>query len=211
MSQGKEAAAAQNRRRLLALFAAVGAVLIVLVTIALYSMHRLDGIVSANLARIDSLTATVDAARIAQVAFKTQVQEWKNTLLRGHDAQDFDRYRKAFLEQRKLVQERFGALAADAKVDIASALDLFESRAGFIAARGIEVSSIRFATAFSIGFDYYTGFEFRLHDPAGRVEQPLVAGGRYDDLLTRLGSKTQIPAVGLGAWVGRLTAYRGRA
>ena len=103
------------------------------------------------------------------------------------------------------------ALAADAKVDIASALDLFESRAGFIAARGIEVSSIRFATAFSIGFDYYTGFEFRLHDPAGRVEQPLVAGGRYDDLLTRLGSKTPIPAVGLGAWVERLTSYRGRA
>ncbi|MDT3685794.1 MAG: ATP phosphoribosyltransferase regulatory subunit [Pseudorhodoplanes sp.] len=103
------------------------------------------------------------------------------------------------------------ALAADAKVDIASALDLFESRAGFIAARGIEVSSIRFATAFSIGFDYYTGFEFRLHDPAGRVEPPLVTGGRYDDLLTRLGSKTQIPAVGLGAWVGRLTACRGRA
>jgi methyl-accepting chemotaxis protein len=119
MSQGKEAAAAGNRRRLLALFAAVAAVLIVLVTIALYSMHRLDAIVSANLARIDALTAMVDDARVAQVAFKTQVQEWKNTLLRGHNAQDFDRYHKAFLEQRKLVQARFAALAAEAK-----ALDL---------------------------------------------------------------------------------------
>lgn len=98
------------------------------------------------------------------------------------------------------------ALAADAKLDLAGAVDLFESRAGFIAAGGIDVSSMRFATAFSIGLDYYTGFEFRLHDPAGRVEQPLVTGGRYDDLLTRLGSKTQIPAVGLGAFVGRLAA-----
>jgi ATP phosphoribosyltransferase regulatory subunit len=103
------------------------------------------------------------------------------------------------------------ALATDARIDIAAALDLFESRAGFIAARGIDVSSIRFATAFSIGLDYYTGFEFRLHDPVGRVEQSLVAGGRYDDLLTRLGSKTPIPAVGLGAWVGRLNACGGRA
>lgn len=96
------------------------------------------------------------------------------------------------------------ALAADAKLDLTLALDLFESRAGFIAARGIDVSSIRFATAFSIGLDYYTGFEFRLHDPAGHIERPLVAGGRYDDLLTRLGSKTPIAAVGLGAFVGRL-------
>lgn len=102
------------------------------------------------------------------------------------------------------------ALAADAKLDIASAVDLFESRAGFIAARGIDVSSIRFATTFSIGLDYYTGFEFRLHDPAGRVEQPLVTGGRYDDLLTRLGSKTPIAAVGLGAFVGRLAACGGK-
>lgn len=103
------------------------------------------------------------------------------------------------------------ALAADAKIDLAAALDLFESRTGFIAARGVDVSSIRFATAFSIGLDYYTGFEFRLHDPAGREAQPLVAGGRYDDLLTRLGSKMQIPAVGLGAWVGRLAAFGGRS
>jgi len=103
------------------------------------------------------------------------------------------------------------ALAADAKIDLAGALDLFESRAGFIAARGIDVASIRFSTAFSVGLDYYTGFEFRLHDPAGRVQQPLVAGGRYDDLLTRLGSKTQIPAVGLGAFVGRLVACGDRS
>lgn len=103
------------------------------------------------------------------------------------------------------------ALASDAKIDLAAMLDLFESRTGFIAARGVDVSRIRFATAFSIGIDYYTGFEFRLHDPAGRTEQSLVAGGRYDDLLTRLGSKTPIPAVGLGAWIARLSICGDRA
>lgn len=100
-------------------------------------------------------------------------------------------------------------LASDARLDFSAAIDLFEKRAGFIAARGINVSSIRFATAFSVGLDYYTGFEFRLHDPSGRIERPLVAGGRYDDLLTRLGSVIPIPAVGLGAFIGRLEAAGG--
>jgi hypothetical protein len=115
MSQGKDAAAADNRRRLIALFAAVGAVLIVLVTIALYSMHRLEGIVSANLARINALTEMADDARVAQVGFKTQIQEWKNTLLRGHNPQDFDNYHRAFITQREQLHTRLAELAAQAK------------------------------------------------------------------------------------------------
>jgi ATP phosphoribosyltransferase regulatory subunit len=97
-------------------------------------------------------------------------------------------------------------LASDANVRIDAALDLFESRSGFLATRGVDVSKIRFSTRFFIGLDYYTGFEFRLHDPSGRVEAPLVAGGRYDKLLSRLGAPTPIPAVGLGVWIERLMA-----
>jgi ATP phosphoribosyltransferase regulatory subunit len=97
-------------------------------------------------------------------------------------------------------------LASDASIKIDAALDLFESRTGFLAARGVDVSRIRFSTRFFIGLDYYTGFEFRLHDSAGRIEQPLVAGGRYDKLLSRLGSTAPIPAVGLGVWIERLAA-----
>ena len=43
-------------------------------------------------------------------------------------------------------------------------------------------------------------------EPSGRIEQPLVAGGRYDKLLSRLGSAKPIPAVGLGVWIERLAA-----
>lgn len=103
------------------------------------------------------------------------------------------------------------ALTASAGIDMNAALDLFESRTGFIAARGIDVTTMHFETGFSIGLDYYTGFEFRLHDPQGRLPQPLVAGGRYDDLLTRLGSQDKIPAVGLGAWVERLARCGGQS
>jgi ATP phosphoribosyltransferase regulatory subunit len=104
------------------------------------------------------------------------------------------------------------ALAADGNMAAAmgSALDLFESRAGFLAARGIDLKRVRFWTAFGRGFDYYTGFVFELTDPA-RTGDPLVAGGRYDGLLTRLGASEPIPAVGLAAWIERLAVYGGAA
>src|SRR4051812_23184162 len=96
--------------------------------------------------------------------------------------------------------------ARDTGLNLDAALDLFESRTGFMAARGIDVGRIRFSTAFGRGLDYYTGFIFELHD-AGRPEAgQFVAGGRYDGLLTRLGSPVPIPAVGFAVWMERLTA-----
>lgn len=101
-------------------------------------------------------------------------------------------------------------LAKDGGLKLDAALDLFESRTGFLAARGVDVRRIRFSTAFGRGLDYYTGFVFELHDPAGRAAGQFVAGGRYDGLLTRLGSATSTPAVGFAVWIERLAACGGR-
>jgi len=100
-------------------------------------------------------------------------------------------------------------LAADAKIALGPALDLFETRSGFLAARGVDVRGIKFSTGFGRGFDYYTGFVFELHDPRGK--SALVAGGRYDGLLTRLGARAPIPAVGFAASIEELTACGGAA
>ncbi len=62
------------------------------------------------------------------------------------------------------------SLAGDGGLKLDAALDLFESRTGFLAARGVDITRIRFSTRFFIGLDYYTGFEFRLHDPTGRID-----------------------------------------
>jgi len=102
------------------------------------------------------------------------------------------------------------ALAKDANMmpALAPALDQFERRTGFLEARGIDVKLVRFSTAFGRGFDYYTGLVFELTDPE-RTGDPLVAGGRYDDLLTRLGASDPIPAVGFAVWIERLAIYGG--
>jgi len=100
-------------------------------------------------------------------------------------------------------------IAKDGSLKLNAALDLFESRTGFLAARGVDVRRIKFSTAFGRGLDYYTGFVFELHDPQGRAAGQLVAGGRYDGLLTRLGSHKPIPAVGFAAWIERLAARGG--
>jgi ATP phosphoribosyltransferase regulatory subunit len=103
------------------------------------------------------------------------------------------------------------ALAKDAKLDITAAIDQFESRVGFMAARGIKTGATRFSTSFGRGLDYYTGFEFELHAQGNnkgnnKGNEPLVAGGRYDGLMTQLGAPTPIPAVGFSVWVEALTA-----
>jgi ATP phosphoribosyltransferase regulatory subunit len=103
------------------------------------------------------------------------------------------------------------ALADDSKLALSAALDLFESRTGFLAARGVDVARIRFSTAFGRGIDYYTGVVFELHDATGGVSGQLVAGGRYDGLLSRLGSPRPIPAVGFAVWIERLAAGGGPA
>jgi ATP phosphoribosyltransferase regulatory subunit len=96
------------------------------------------------------------------------------------------------------------ALASDAGLDIHAAIDQVESRTGFMAARGIETGRISFATSFGRGVDYYTGFEFELQRK-GNGDEPLVAGGRYDGLMTQLGATAPIPAVGFSIWIEALT------
>jgi ATP phosphoribosyltransferase regulatory subunit len=93
-------------------------------------------------------------------------------------------------------------LAAEGGLALDAALDLFEARNAELAKRGIDLKRVAFSSAFGRGMDYYTGFVFELTD--GTSPEPLVAGGRYDDLMTRLGSQMPIPAVGFSIWIARL-------
>jgi ATP phosphoribosyltransferase regulatory subunit len=95
-------------------------------------------------------------------------------------------------------------LADSAQLDLAAALDAFEMRTGFIAARGTKIEEIRFSAAFVRDFDYYTGFVFEAHDPLTPGAKTALGGGRYDGLARRLGSAEDIPAVGAAITLDRL-------
>lgn len=99
---------------------------------------------------------------------------------------------------------RLRALAATAGLDLSAALDSFDARLGFIAARGIDVSLLDFAAGFARNLDYYTGFVFEAQDPARTDARPIIGGGRYDRLLATLGAEDNIPAVGAAIWCDRL-------
>jgi len=73
-----------------------------------YSGHQANSNLQQALATAGAVGAASDAARQAQVDFKVQVQEWKNILLRGNNAADFDKYLKGFRHEGAKAKEALG-------------------------------------------------------------------------------------------------------
>ena len=97
------------------------------------------------------------------------------------------------------------ALASEAGLDLDAALDSFDARLNFIAARGLDLTRLSFSSRFGRRLDYYTGFVFEVLAP-GQAERLIVSGGRYDGLSRALGAAQDIPAVGAAIWCERLFA-----
>lgn len=97
-------------------------------------------------------------------------------------------------------------LARDAQIDLDKALESFEARTGFLAARGLDVAAVSFSAGFARNLDYYTGFIVEMHDSRQPDTRPILGGGRYDSLLTHLGAPEPVPAVGFAIWIDRLDA-----
>lgn len=107
--------------------ALVAGAMLVSLAIAMYSVYRVYDAAKD----IDRITRANSEARQvivrAELAFKIQVQEWKNVLLRGRNPATLDTYWKAFVEAESAVQALVGqARAATTQDDIRRRLDRFD-------------------------------------------------------------------------------------
>ncbi len=101
------------------LFAAIVAVFLVSAAVQVVLMTSLSRGYDAVLA---TSVKDSDQARVIQVNFKKEVQEWKDILLRGHSPEDLAKYTRQFHEREAAVLNGASALAATVHDDQARAL-----------------------------------------------------------------------------------------
>ncbi len=85
-------------------------VLLLMMGAALFGIFSLSGAVETYQTKVQGNHANERAVADIRDGFKTQVQEWKNTLLRGKDPQNLDKHWSAFAKQEITVDERVAAL-----------------------------------------------------------------------------------------------------
>ena len=105
--------------------------------------------------------------------------------------------------------QALAAFAQKAGLDLGEALVRFESRVTALREAGVDPADITYRAAFGRPLDYYTGLVFEIA-PAGNA-LVLAGGGRFDRLLTLLGAKERIPAVGFSLWLDRIASVQGAA
>ena len=101
---------ASRRRWSVVLLAVSLLVLTLMVVLNLHGIRRIEEAAVEYHAELDRLENLAEGTRLAQVEFKTQVQEWKNILLRGHDRAQFERFLAAFLARNAEIQARLEEL-----------------------------------------------------------------------------------------------------
>ena len=86
-------------------------VLVLFAVLSVVLMNQLRDLAIGYDALLENPVREADLARVAQVDFKKQVQEWKDILLRGHNPEDLAKYQKQFHEKETKVREEALALS----------------------------------------------------------------------------------------------------
>jgi ATP phosphoribosyltransferase regulatory subunit len=90
-----------------------------------------------------------------------------------------------------------------------AALARYEKRLKAIAAEGLKPERFHFSAPFGRNLEYYTGFVFQVEAQTKNGPAQVAGGGRYDDLLSDIGSPVKVPAVGCAIDTGLLLACGG--
>lgn len=104
---------------------------------------------------------------------------------------------------------RIADLARSADIDLDSGLERFLGRIDRLDELDIDINTTEFGAVYGRSIEYYTGFVFQIEIPErGRAGQ-IAGGGRYDGLMSELGSPERVPAVGCAIHTERLLAAVG--
>jgi hypothetical protein len=114
---------ANHLRGSVALLAAALLVVTSMVASNLHGIRRIEAAAVEYRAELGRLESLAEGTRLAQVEFKTQVQEWKNILLRGHDRAQFERFLGAFLARNAEIQAQLEGLVELARATRLQGLD----------------------------------------------------------------------------------------
>lgn len=87
-----------------------------------------------------------------------------------------------------------------------AARDYFARRVFEMEELGLNPRRFRFAAGFGRELEYYTGFTFQIEADTAHGPVAVAGGGRYDNLLTDMGSPVAVPAVGCAIHTDRLKA-----
>ena len=98
---------------------------------------------SRQIADFGGILRVLEATRLAQVHFKTQVQEWKNLLLRGQDAADYERHLGQFHAESAQVIDHLNRAAALKKTIGLDASDVDAALAAHAALRQQYADALR--------------------------------------------------------------------
>lgn len=92
-----------------------GAVLTVFAFLSVALILEIRTLSTGYDAVLNSTVHEMEQARIVQVDFKKQVQEWKDILLRGHTPTDLEKYTKQFHDESQRVSAGAGQLESEAR------------------------------------------------------------------------------------------------
>ena len=90
-----------------------------------------------------------------------------------------------------------------------SALKQFRRRIEAMAQQGLKPEDFSFAATFGRNLEYYTGFVFQIETDTAQGVSQVAGGGRYDDLLSDIGSPVPVSAVGCAIGTEQLLAAIG--
>ncbi len=102
------------------------------------------------------------------------------------------------------IEDMSAAIAGGARYAVARAR--YARRIFEMEELGLNPRRFRFAATFGRDLEYYTGFVFQIEVETLAGPVAVAGGGRYDDLLSDMGSPVSIPAVGCAIHTERLKA-----